>query len=450
MISEVLKEFTRNWTEIENLIEWNFDQEYLIDLDSNKEDICEKKPLETCLVKTLEDDNDCVLYKKKKCVNSERRQIFGIGARVESQINKQNKFKVVDAIFDEYVPPSIGFRFFESEYFKCYILKNNNNLYFLLSVGNIRFDIYESEECKEFIKKIINNIKTYYTNEQIENIILCGHSQGCVISQYIGLMIIKDNEAFFTEKIWIVGSGPFHWIHVEDKVLFESHKDKICIFVLKCTITNKYMYDPYSIKNFVKKMISSESVIMPDKVMYILDALIENNDASVKLENVIDKIGMRKKVNASISITEFIEKTKDAVLDDESSLIKQYGAIQYGYPVVENIYKNFHTWMAYRFFFNLWLNSDLPPQDFRSESTSEKIKRIDWSEVPDTLNPYFGGQSRSGVKMNNKYRKNATKKYKLYYLQNMPPRTQKRKKIMKSRKIMKKRKRIKYSSKTPK
>lgn len=370
MLSHQLLEFTKNWVGIQNLIFWYINNEYLIELQ--KKDVCEDVPVHDCLEQSPE--NNCTSYKFKKCVNSDRIRQFNIGSIISAD-SKQYKF--IGIVYDKYEPdnPSndvnepmdeISHSLFNSswvkrnvEEFHCYILQNqideeNIDIYMLISIGGVRYNIYTDIRCGRFINKIKTYIaKKYYNmeteeNKKIKNIILCGHSQGSVIAQYVGLGIIQEEPDFFEKKVWIIGSGPFHWIHSDDRRDFEYYKDRICIFVLKCILDNKYTCDGFSIKNYTNSRNSSDEVFLPTNVMHFLEVNIKSKK-NLLLQNITNVIMSQKEpIGATVKITNFIEYTNESILQD-SNFIKLDAAST----------TNLHAWNAYRYFFNFLPSSGL-------------------------------------------------------------------------------------------
>lgn len=146
---------------------------------------------------------------------------------------------------------------------------DSDNIYLIFPAGEILYDLYDS---KYFLHHYFDHVLEYILQLNFNNIILGGHSMGCVYAQYIGNLLLKKNLYFFESKIWIVGTAPFKWIKPEDLDLYNSYfLRKILIFGL---------VEEDKIDKFI---INGETNLLQSNI-YILEYSLEedsiNNDKS--------------------------------------------------------------------------------------------------------------------------------------------------------------------------
>ena len=359
LLSKKIYPFVKNWVAIYNTSIWKYGNEFLHPYTKTQEsflDECETRPLSEC-----ETDENCAKYKNKKCVNKSRVQVFE--PNVSFFDDDQNEYIFKDLISTTYNPrgvyqgtSSLRRDDYLNEEFTCHIFqrKNTNDVYLAFSTGRLIKDIYTAVAPKDFIEKTLEYIKTNYyenRNNEVQNIILCGHSQGCVMAQYIGLLIMKDRPDIFNQKYWIIGSGPFHWIHHEDEAIFTKNAKKIAIFVLRCELEQYYMYDPFIFHNKQTEIQISDyeyyNLFLPKKSMYSLN--IELNDPDTP--NVKKYVSDLSYLNAKdlnlypykdVSVIPFIEPTEEELYSG-TTLINPTPFYR----------KRMHNWNSYRYIFNI-------------------------------------------------------------------------------------------------
>lgn len=106
----------------------------------------------------------------------------------------------------------------------------SRNVYLIFPAGDVLHSLYNSEF---FLNIYFNYVIEYIKQLDADNIILGGHSMGCVYAQFIGNKLLKENRDLFESKIWIVGTAPFKWIKPEDIELYNIYFfKKILIFGL--------------------------------------------------------------------------------------------------------------------------------------------------------------------------------------------------------------------------
>ncbi len=106
----------------------------------------------------------------------------------------------------------------------------SRNVYLIFPAADVIRSLYNSEY---FLNIYFNYVIEYIRQLDADNIILGGHSMGCVYAQFIGNKLLKENRDLFESKIWIVGTAPFKWIKPEDIELYDKYFFKrILIFGL--------------------------------------------------------------------------------------------------------------------------------------------------------------------------------------------------------------------------
>jgi hypothetical protein len=435
MLSEKLNNFLEKWVDIENLILWDYHQEFLEDFIGT--DFCTEIPLKEC-----ETNVDCTTYKNAKCVNKSRKKNLDTGVTVSDK--QKNEYTFLDYIHYEYDPldpdgsikreQDSGFllmRRVTIRIFKCYIFqqKTTKDIFLLFSIGNIYSNIYTNEFVQQFINLVMTSInEKYLQNDAYENIILCGHSQGCVIAQFIGLSIMKQHPTIFVDKCWIIGSGPFHWINREDVPLFESFSTKIAIFVLICTWNNHIIYDPFSIKNYFGDTDRNKGY--PLKTMYflqgeIVDGYTKQITHTLNGKKVQKYVTKKTDLNDFKSVSKYLEPTSDAayfkniiikpILSDEIQTDEIRENEEFTYPVPRTR-TDFHLWFSYRRLFYLYKlrNSARSEQPITfAQSTGRLPNKSIFNFDSESLFKEIGGRRKS--KRKNKTIKKQRKKKIIFY-----------------------------------
>jgi hypothetical protein len=193
----------------------------------------------------------------------------------------------------------------ENLFFYVFNEIESRNVYIIFPSGEILYQLYNSDFYLDhyfnFAVEYINKLNTVDTN----NIILGGHSMGCVYAEYIGNILLKKNKLLFESKIWIVGTSPFKWINPEDIELYNQYFfNRILILTLvKNNIIDDYLiegddrllqpntyilyYSEHYIKNnFIQEINKSESNIYSyDEIMKKLE-----NNVLIKPDNIQSKI----------------------------------------------------------------------------------------------------------------------------------------------------------------
>ena len=258
---EKLLQFVKNWINIQNLSFWNIGQTYLM---NKKNDECSLKEIDNC-VSDICDKYFSKSTKTEKCVAKERIKEFVNNAIINNR-KQQIKYKLIHIKLDV----ELGMYYYVLEQI------NTNNCYILFSSGNVmsKEDLYNRLRIK-FYKEA----KEYIEALPYENIILCGHSLGCVLAQIIGLEIIKENYNFFKERVWIIGSAPFLWLDMDKEEFNRLTKDRMIIFA--SFVKRGHEIPDIFLYKGSKELDQSKIIVIVRKGKEIIDKKLFNKNNSV-------------------------------------------------------------------------------------------------------------------------------------------------------------------------
>jgi hypothetical protein len=143
-------------------------------------------------------------------------------------------------------------------YYYIFLSVQSGNIYILFSTGeSFKQNIHKYIELGKFLAKLVNDILTIKLMRD-QKIIICGHSLGCVLSLYTGMILHEMNPLYFSEKCVIVGSAPFKFTNNVDT----------------STMINKDSYEKFSNLKNVKIFVIG---YFYEDVFYI-DALVNNDN----------------------------------------------------------------------------------------------------------------------------------------------------------------------------
>ena len=233
-----------SWIGLQGVVFWDLKKEYLNidDDDIHLSDICqEKKTKEECVEDVV---SKCAMF-KDKCHYIKSIKEYNIGELIKNpHTNEQFKVhRIYPTNQYEKNSSTIGF------------ISENDNKYgiFMFSSGvpftNKQF---ETQKFKNIMNGYYGNIKSFINKTKIKKLLICGHSMGCFLAQYIGYMCIKNN-IMESENIFIVGSGGVSWIdkenyneltkgrqiHFTNTVLLNDNKKVIDQYIFQNTDTKK-------------------------------------------------------------------------------------------------------------------------------------------------------------------------------------------------------------------
>jgi len=187
---------TQEWLAIENIILHPYQKQFLLPVDL---DPCQS------INEDCESNSTCIKYENSngetKCVTKDRIQKFEVGTTIVGK-NKQ-KYKIVSSNRLKWLNT------FDIAWYYRLLSESTNHTYILFNSGRVIEHKQLSYIYNGLLKSLIQEI-LQETSEQ--KIILCGHSMGCVLSLYTGMMIQNENKIFFDSKIVIVGSAPFRFL----------------------------------------------------------------------------------------------------------------------------------------------------------------------------------------------------------------------------------------------
>lgn len=406
-LNKKLLSFITHYVGIYNTSLWEYNDLYVQDLD-RRDDTCETISLSEC-----ELDTTCELYKNKKCVNKTRIKTFTEGNVIIDK--NKNEYVLIEYIYARYHPretemthssqsdmPPLFREDNLTEIFTCciYQQRKTDDIYLAFSTGRIKYDIYNDVASVKFISSVLHYIQS---QAWTSNVILCGHSQGCVMAQYIGLQLMKEN--LFTSKLWIVGSGPFHWIHKEDIELFESYRKNIAILVLRCQLDKYQTCDTFSVKI---RSLSSDLAELPVQTMYYVNVELIDPPPQTNKKVYLSNLSNLSFLNVrnpntneikTISLIPYVEYNID------SMDYQQY----YVYPKKYSI--RLHNWSSYRFILDQWLGQSEPEPE--PESKFRSTPKMDKSLLRDQRslfgNLHIGGKSRKTRHKYNRQRRTTKK-----------------------------------------
>ena len=213
----------REWLALENIVTKEFNQKFLVPLLPNTKDECLKKGFVDC-------NNNCYNYfsistGKKMCVTKTRIKRFEALEKSHIIVGKNGvSYRLMSTVkFDETIDNNVI-------YYYIFLSLSTNNIYILFNTGIVfTNDEFQNNKLKSFLQQLIDEILNEHLNPE-QKIIICGHSMGCVLSLYTGMMIQKTNEEFFNSKIIIIGSAPFKYSN--DSLFTFSYLPNVKIFVL--------------------------------------------------------------------------------------------------------------------------------------------------------------------------------------------------------------------------
>lgn len=231
-LSDECKGYISEWVSIQNIVSnKKYDKEFLEPLSQNEIDDCKEKQIEQC-----ETDQRCKIYTNskdiQKCVKKDRIKKF---KNKNTIIRGKNGvlYNCLDAKKLE-IPNSELLALLTTDktnqynthvklmrYTYYYVLKseNTNNIYILFPTGG-RLDIIDNIIVTDFLNKLIEDIIQKYEN--YNKIILAGHSFGCALALYTGMILKKKYQEVFDTKCIVLGSGTYKFIKNEDYLSFQN------------------------------------------------------------------------------------------------------------------------------------------------------------------------------------------------------------------------------------
>ena len=258
-----LLEPLEEWTSIANIVvEKDFEQQFRehtsLQPFDDEDDTCKKFDLDLenckkqamCVVYTDSKENQTCVPKKRVKSFSKGTKILGVnGARFEILYTKQ---------YGKYV------------YVYILLSIDTNILYVLWSSKVVlQHSVIVSINTDELIDQLIKIMET------VKYVVFCGHSMGCVLSQYLAIKCVGYLDI---SKIYVIGSGPFSWMEDDElKKLTSNYQNRIHIFVVGYLDKQKYCVDPFFFRNVEK-----ENYREDNNYIYVDD---EENDDEVHVEN---------------------------------------------------------------------------------------------------------------------------------------------------------------------
>ena len=137
---------------------------------------------------------------------------------------------------------------------KLFLQTDSNGLktyYFYFSYGSL--NLIEYIDWNDSLRQIVQDIKNILTQSNIKNIIIAGHSVGSIVSQHLGIELIRNQVN--TSKIFIIGSGCRinNVLTKEELTIFKNVYEDRHFFVLTGYIKdNKIYYDSKSKDSVIK------------------------------------------------------------------------------------------------------------------------------------------------------------------------------------------------------
>lgn len=232
--------YIKEWLALENIVLGKFQRSYLTPVS---DDNCSKHIFIQC-----KNEKGCQTYRKSGsnkdiCVTETRIKRFAEESSPEIVGKNEKLYRLVytvkyDGDTGTFVP---------AEIYYYILLSPTNDIYILFPAGSVfkKDQLTDNPDLKTFLQKLVNTIFAEKLGDG-NKVIICGHSMGCVLSLYTGIMIKEQNEVFFNSNIIIIGSAPHK--HSDNTHNFSNLKNVI-IFVF-CTISsdNNYEYDCYADK----------------------------------------------------------------------------------------------------------------------------------------------------------------------------------------------------------
>lgn len=200
-------------------------------LKTGEHDDCAETPPEKC---GEVDDDVCAPYtnskNEKTCVTRKRIEPFEAGVEVIGKDEKhytllqKNFVKIGDTVGGVYVSYRIFYNIFQS-------IENPDKMYVIFPTG----DTFKSNVLKynkklnRFLNELVELLIGYIAKNKKQQIILCGHSMGCVVAIFAGMRLRDRSHALFKKHIKVVGSGAFKCLDGGSKF---SGLENVKIFML--------------------------------------------------------------------------------------------------------------------------------------------------------------------------------------------------------------------------
>ena len=291
------KEYISEWISIQNIVSnKNYDKEFLEILTSGNKDDCETKDENNCNSSNKDSNKDsnteCKIYNSSKntkiCVNAKRIKkfktpgtiIFGKNG-LEYICLETKKLQITNT---QLLALKIDINQYNThlslnKYTYYYILKSNktNNIYILFPTGD-RLDIIDNTYLTTFLTDLISKIKIY---QNYNKIILAGHSFGCNLALYTGILLNENDNVFFNNNCIVLGSGQYKFIknntfhdlpnvkifalalNIEPIPVIDNFLNYIPIYTDK--VSDYYYYEPIiflDFKNVYKNENENENIII--------------------------------------------------------------------------------------------------------------------------------------------------------------------------------------------
>jgi len=238
-----INEYVKEWLAIENIATKDFGQKYLVNYPNNEHDPCE----DVVVVDDCEDNKEykCRTYfsnskRKETCVFKGRIKKFEAPNTIVGK--DTHNYEIKESVFFKYV----WIRGYQvAIFYHIMVSEVTNNVYILFPTGGVfeKDEFNENVELKKFLQVLIDKILNteFY---QTKKIIICGHSMGCVLSIYTGMMIKEQNKSFFDKNVVIIGSAPFKYANDES---FSNLKNvMIFVFALSKENGNRWEIDGFT------------------------------------------------------------------------------------------------------------------------------------------------------------------------------------------------------------
>ena len=207
-------EYIKEWMAIQNIVsDREFGKRYLEKLPAGTRDACTESRL-LCLDPR---HSECSFYQSstghKTCVRRTRIKLFKANNLAHKLFGKNKQaYKIVDSkllqdswkLWGEPLPKHLP-----DIYYYVYISESTSHIYVNFSTGRAlsqRVNLYA--QINEFLGHLIDDIRSQ-TLAIGQKVVLCGHSFGCVLALYTGILIFNEDREFFDTHIIIVGSAPF-------------------------------------------------------------------------------------------------------------------------------------------------------------------------------------------------------------------------------------------------
>lgn len=191
-----------NWTDIQNIVVDKPFHKFALDtLGANEQDICELLDPDMC-EKTMH----CILYKPNKCVSKKRTYSMH-----KPSINLKSKSGADFAVVDSMYLSRVQLMNANIDMYYCAVKSLQTNvIYVLFSSGIVltQTDLQENSELNANLHLLIAKLSGASKKYQI---VLGGHSMGCVLALYTGFLMQKVSTSMF-HKCFFVGTAGAKWI----------------------------------------------------------------------------------------------------------------------------------------------------------------------------------------------------------------------------------------------